>query len=85
MNDSEVLNNQTGANIAQIAPYILTGIVNSYSVGYEKEADEAAIEQMAKTSYNPSALVSFMNRLTEEERRHPEIELGIYQTHPASP
>ena len=76
---------EAGTNIAQIAPYILTGVVNSYSVAYEKEADETAIELMSKTSYNPSALVSFMNRLTAEERRRPEVQLGIYQTHPLTP
>ena len=75
---------QNGANIAQITPYILTGVANSYSVNYEKEADATAIELMTKTQYNPSALVSFMNRLTLEERRHPEVQLGIYQTHPLS-
>lgn len=75
---------QNGANVAQIAPYILTGIANSYSVNYEKEADATSIELLNKTQYNPSALVSFMNRLTTEERRHPEVQLGIYQTHPLS-
>ena len=75
---------QDGANLAQITPYILTGVANSYSVGYEKEADATAIELLSKSPYNPSSLVSFMNRLTQEERRHPEVQLGIYQTHPLS-
>ena len=75
---------ESGAHIAQITPYILTGVANSYSVHYEKEADATAIELLSKSSYNPSSLVSFMNRLTQEERRHPEVQLGIYQTHPLS-
>ncbi len=76
---------KAGADIAQLTPYVLTGIVNSYSVEYEKEADQAAVDQMKLTRYNPSALVTFMQRLTEAERRRPSIELGIFQTHPLSP
>jgi predicted Zn-dependent protease len=75
----------SGADIARMTPYVLTGIANAYSIAYEKEADAAAIEQLAQTSYNPSALVTFMNRLGAEEKRRPQVELGIYQTHPASP
>ena len=75
---------QTGVNIAQIAPYILTGVVNKYSIGYEEEADACAIEEMRKTSYNPSAMVTFMQKLADEEKRRPEVQLGIYQDHPVS-
>jgi Zn-dependent protease with chaperone function len=80
-----MLSGKAGADIAQITPYILTGVVNSYSVNYEKEADSTAIPMMVKTGYNPSALVTFMNRLVDEERRRPKVELGIFQTHPPSP
>ena len=75
---------QSGANIAQMAPYILTGVVNKYSIGYEEEADACAIEEMRHTSYNPSAMVTFMQKLDDEEKRHPEVQLGIYQDHPVS-
>jgi hypothetical protein len=75
---------ETGANIAQITPYILTGVANRYTVGYEKEADAAAIEAMRQTSYNPSALVTFMQKLDDDEKRRPEVQLGIYQSHPLS-
>jgi hypothetical protein len=71
--------------VAQMAPYILTGIANTYSVSYEKEADAAAILMLKQTKYNPSAMVSFMEKLRDEERRRPEVDLGIYQTHPATP
>ena len=76
---------KAGADMARITPYILTGIANSYSVEYEKEADQVAIDQMQRTLYNPSAMVTFMQRLSEVEARHPHVELGIYQTHPATP
>lgn len=76
---------KAGADVSRIAPYILTGIANTYSVDFEKEADQAAIDQMKQTKYNPSAMVTFMQKLRDEERRRPEIDLGIYQTHPATP
>lgn len=76
---------RNGANVAAMAPYVLTGIASGYQEGYEKEADAAAIPEMIAAGYNPSALVTFMNRMAEEEERRPKVELGIYQTHPASP
>lgn len=73
-----------GAGIAQMSQYLLLGIMNGYGVAYEKEADSAAVDEMKKTTYNPAALVTFMNRLSFEEKAHPEIELGIFRTHPPS-
>lgn len=73
-----------GAGIAQFSQYLLIGIMNGYGVDYEKEADADAVDGMAKTSYNPSALVTFMQRLGMEEKAHPEFEQGIFRTHPPS-
>jgi predicted Zn-dependent protease len=79
------LTGKAGGDIAAITPYILTGVVSGYSVEYEKEADGSAIPMLVACGYNPSALVTFMNRLAGEEKRRPKVELGIYQTHPPSP
>ncbi|HEX8834384.1 MAG TPA: M48 family metallopeptidase, partial [Abditibacteriaceae bacterium] len=79
-----MLTGRAGVDIAQIAPYILTGVMSTYNEEFEKEADEAAIVSMAKAGYNPSALVTFMTKLADEERRRPKVELGIFQTHPPS-
>jgi len=75
---------QAGADVAQFSQYLLTAIMNGYGVEYEKEADNVAVDMLAKTSYNPSALVLFMKRLELEEKRRPSMELGIFQTHPPS-
>jgi predicted Zn-dependent protease len=64
--------------------YLLTGIMNGYGVEYEKEADYAAVTAMAKTKYNPSACVTFMERLAALERQRTNIEPGIFRTHPPS-
>jgi hypothetical protein len=73
-----------GAGIAQMSQYLLVGIMNGYGESYEKEADSAAVDEMKTTTYNPAALVTFMNRLAFEEKAHPEVELGIFRTHPPS-
>ena len=73
-----------GANIAQFSQYLLVGILNGYGVGFEKEADHAAIPMMIKAGYNPSAMVTFMERLELQQQHGPQLNLGIFQTHPPS-
>ena len=73
-----------GANIAQFSQYLLVGIMNGYGVGFEKEADETAIPMLVKAGYNPSAMVTFMERLELQQQRMPQVNLGIFQTHPPS-
>lgn len=77
-------NQNNGANIAQFSQYLLVGILNGYGVGFEKEADSAAIPILVKAGYNPSALVTFMERLELRNQRMPQVNLGIFQTHPPS-
>lgn len=77
-----MLTGKSGANVAMFSQYLLMGIMNGYSESYEKEADVAGIEQMTKTKWNPSSIVSFMQRLNQEEKRRPEWEAGIFRTHP---
>ena len=73
-----------GANIAAFSQYLLVGVMNGYGVGFEKEADETAIPMMVKAGYNPSAMVTFMERLKLQQQRMPQVNLGIFQTHPPS-
>ncbi len=73
-----------GANVAMFSQYLLIGVMNGYNIEYEKEADKAAVNELVKTHYNPSAMVTLMNRLDQEEKRRPDIKMGIFQTHPTS-
>jgi len=75
---------ESGANVGQFSQYLLMGVMNGYGVEYEKEADSEAIETMQKVGYNPSALVTFMNRLKRQEGDMTGARLGIFQTHPSS-
>lgn len=58
--------------------------VNSYGVEAEKDSDNAAVHYLMKTKYNPVGLLTFMERLARQERLRPDVELGIYRTHPPS-
>lgn len=75
---------QNAADLMQFSQYALIGVMNSYGVEYEKEADTAGLEEIKATQYNPSAMVTFMRRLELQEKRRPEVKLGIFQTHPPS-
>jgi predicted Zn-dependent protease len=75
---------ENGANVAQFSQYALLGAMNGYGVGLEKEADTSGVETMRRAGYNPSALVTFMQRLQIEENHRPDVKLGIFATHPPS-
>jgi predicted Zn-dependent protease len=64
------------ANIAQVA------IMGAYSIELEKEADALGIDALSRAGYNPVGMLTVQERLEEERMKHPEIDPGIYRTHP---
>ncbi len=58
--------------------------LNQYSREYEEEADLTAIDLLIKTGYNPVGFLTFLERLYTREMFKPEVNLGIFQTHPAT-
>lgn len=78
------LDSQAWTNVMQAGIYYRTGVLGGYSIEMERRADSDAVKAMAKTTYDPVGLLTFMERLAAKERRNPPIELGIYQTHPLS-
>ncbi len=57
-------------------------LLNQYSREYEEEADLTAIDLLIKTGYNPVGFLTFLERLHTREMFKPEVNLGIFQTHP---
>lgn len=57
-------------------------LLNQYSREYEEEADLTAVDLLIKTGYNPVGFLTFLERLYTREMFKPEINLGIFQTHP---
>jgi hypothetical protein len=64
------------ANVLQVA------IMGAYSIDLEKEADALGIDILSRAGYNPVGMLTIQERLKEERLKHPDINPGIYQTHP---
>ncbi|HNR66001.1 MAG TPA: M48 family metalloprotease [Atribacterota bacterium] len=58
-------------------------ILNFYRREYEEEADFTALELLQKSShYHPVALLTYFERVSSEDMLKPDINLGIFKTHP---
>jgi len=60
------------------------GIMSHYSMEYESNADRAAVDYLAKSTYDANGLLTFIERLAARERSRLRQELGVLQTHPYS-
>lgn len=58
---------------------------SGWSVNAEKAADYGGFQYMLKSKYDPTGLLTFMERLAAKDRSAPTFyDLGIYRTHPPS-
>ncbi len=77
-----------GANTEQISgvitagSYLQQGILSHYSLEMERRADLNAVQYLAASKYNPVGLLTFMERLASGMFDRPQIDYGIYETHP---
>jgi hypothetical protein len=72
-----------GEGAALLAANVLhVAIMGAYSIDIEKEADAIGIDALARAGYNPIGMLTVQERLKEERMKRPEINPGIYQTHP---
>ncbi|GAB4114582.1 MAG: hypothetical protein Kow00103_08500 [Candidatus Caldatribacteriota bacterium] len=92
---NQIINN-TKYNLLTILAVLLTGesdvallgrlttitFLNQYSRENEEEADLTAIELLIKNGYNPVGFLTCLERLSSREILRPEINWGIFQTHP---
>lgn len=63
---------------------IMQSFTSKWSVEAEKSADHGGFQYLLKSKYNPTALLTFMERLAQDEHNDParKVDWGIYQTHP---
>jgi predicted Zn-dependent protease len=73
------------ATAMQVGQIYTVAKMNSFGVEAEQDADQAAVHYMRRTNYNPVGVLTFMERLARKERFQPQVELGIYRTHPPTP
>lgn len=67
-----------GAQLVRIAR------VSGYGQKAEADADSTAVAYMIKAGYNPVGLLTFMERLARDYATKPQVDMGIFQTHPPS-
>lgn len=71
-------------DVAVLGKLTTITFLNQYSREYEEEADLTALELLMKAGYNPGGLLTFLERLYTQESFKPEVNWGIFQTHPAT-
>jgi Zn-dependent protease with chaperone function len=69
-------------DVAVLGKLTTITFMNQYRREYEEEADLTALELLIKTGYNPVGFLTFLERLFTREMFKPELNLGIFQTHP---
>jgi predicted Zn-dependent protease len=85
------LDNQVGASLLQnLGQYLVSG----YGRDHELEADRLGAEYIAKTGYNPQAMVEVIGvlknqelydiELAKQEGREPRRYHGVFETHPSN-
>ena len=57
---------------------------SGWSVKAEQAADFGGFQYMLKTDYDPTGMLTFMERLARDDRSKPQgfVDLGIFRTHP---
>ncbi len=59
-------------------------IMSGWSVKAEESADYGGMQFLLKSHYDPTGMLTFMERLASEEKLGPNYEWGIYRDHPPS-
>jgi len=88
-----VIATQTGVHGAQELLNVLgTAIVRGYGREHELEADRLGAEYLARSGYDPQAMIGvirvlksqelFEQQLAKEEKREPRVYHGLFATHP---
>ncbi len=72
----DMMNLMTGLQLVAIQK------INGFSQVAERDADHGGLILTRKAGYNPVGALTFMERLGRDQRSRPDVELGIFRTHP---
>jgi predicted Zn-dependent protease len=72
----------TAGGLIELGQLVGVATGSGWSQKAEEAADYGGFQYMLKSKYNPTGMVTFMERLAFEERMSPKIDWGIYRTHP---
>ncbi len=68
--------------LIQVVNLIRIAKLSSYGQDAESDADRTAVAYLAETKHNPVGMLTFMERLARDEIRKPQVDFGIFATHP---
>ncbi len=61
---------------------IRSDVISGFGRKAELEADAQSVHTLYAAGYNPVGALTMLERLLRMQNRHPEVEMGIFQTHP---
>jgi predicted Zn-dependent protease len=71
-------------NVAGGLQYLAIQKINGHGQNAERDADHAGVILARKAGYNPVGALTVMERFARDEKARPDIEQGIFRTHPPS-
>jgi len=69
-------------NLLQGFQLIAIQKVNGFGQTAERDADHGGVIFTSKAGYNPVGMLTFMERLNRDQKLRPDVEQGIFRTHP---
>ncbi len=71
------------AGVGIMTQLLSVAILNNYSKDLEREADTEGVFLTKEAGYSPVGMLTLLERLWAYQLRYPELNLGIYATHPS--
>jgi predicted Zn-dependent protease len=77
-------NSQDAMNVVGGLQFLAIQKVNGHGQTAEKDADHGGVQIARLSGFNPVGALTVMERFARDEKRRPDIEQGIFRTHPPS-
>ena len=72
------------ASTMSVGSLVMQATGSGWSVKAEQSADYGGLQYMEKSPYDPTGMLTFMERLAKKNMLSDNIDWGIYQSHPPS-
>lgn len=69
-------------SMIMLGSLVKAGLLSGYSQKDETEADENSVVYLQRAGYHPVAMLTVIQGLARMELTRPELDLGIFRTHP---
>jgi Zn-dependent protease with chaperone function len=74
----------SGMDVLRAGGLAAQAVASGWSQKAEEAADFGGLQYMLSSNYNPTGILTFMERLAKDEQSRPYVNWGIYRTHPPS-